>query len=215
MKIISVLNHKGGVGKSTISTNLAGYYANNGGKVLLGDFDIQQSSVNWLELRPSDVAEIQHWEFESGRLKTPPADTTHIIIDSPAGIDGLPLKKLVSLSDKILVPLKPSIFDIMSTQVFLSELVELINYEEKEIDLCVIGNMVEEGSKPTEQLKKFIKNIGLESPTFIRNSTVYVSLAAHGVTLFDSPKNQFRREKTSWQPLINWLEDKGNYAVQN
>lgn len=56
MKIISILNHKGGVGKSIIATNLAGYYANKGGNVLLGDFDIQQSSQNWLNFRPENAA---------------------------------------------------------------------------------------------------------------------------------------------------------------
>ena len=54
MRHIMVLNPKGGCGKSTIATNLAGYYANLGKKVALADFDPQRSSLDWVESRPAE-----------------------------------------------------------------------------------------------------------------------------------------------------------------
>lgn len=206
MKVISILNHKGGVGKSTIATQLAGYYANQGHKVLLGDFDIQQSAQNWLGIRPENAAPISTWEINNGMLSVPPEDTSHIIIDSPAGIRAGSLQKLVSMSDKIIAPLKPGIFDMMSSQVFLEEIIGMINEQEKHTDLCLIGNMVDTRTKSTEQLKKFVDSLGIECPVFIRQGQIYVHLAAHGLTIFDSKTNVFEKEVEQWQPLLDWLE---------
>lgn len=206
MKVVSILNHKGGVGKSTIATNLAGYFANHGHNVMIGDFDVQQSSKNWLEMRPDNCAPISTWEIENGQLLTPPDGTTHIIVDSPAGIKASSLKKLVSLSDKIIVPLKPGIFDMMSTQSFLEEIIEIINAQEKDIEICVIGSMVDNRTKASEQLQKFVVSLKLDSPTMIRQAQIYVHLAAHGLTLFDDKNGTFKKDISQWLPLIEWIE---------
>lgn len=206
MHVISVLNHKGGVGKSTIATNIAGYFANEGHNVLIGDFDTQQSSRNWLEMRPENTAPILTWEIKEGQLLSPPEGTSHIIIDSPAGLRASSLKKLVSLSDKIIVPLKPSIFDMMSAKSFLEEIIEMINEQEKPIDLCIIGNMIDARTKSSEQLAKFVAELELDSPTSIRQAQIYVNLAANGLTLFDAKNNVLDKEKEQWYPLLDWIK---------
>ena len=53
MKSILVANPKGGSGKSTLATNLAGYFARGGHQVMLGDTDRQQSTRDWLQIRPN------------------------------------------------------------------------------------------------------------------------------------------------------------------
>ena len=202
-RVISILNHKGGVGKSTISTNLAGYFANQGKKVLIGDFDVQQSSYNWLEHRPNGLPKIYAWQINNGAISTEEKDIDIVIIDSPAGIRAGSLQKLVSMSDKVIVPLKPGYFDILSTESFLEEIVEIMtkmNY--KEITL---------NTKAAEQLSKFISSTGLFSPTMIRQAQIYVHLAAHGLTIFDSKTNIFEREIAQWVPLINWAQDFSNF----
>lgn len=206
-KVISILNHKGGVGKSTISTNLAGYFANQGKKVLIGDFDVQQSSYNWLEHRPEALPKIYAWQINNGSISTDEKDIDIVIIDSPAGIRAGSLQKLVAMSDKVIVPLKPGYFDILSTEFFLEEIVEIINEQPKDTDLCIIGNMVDVNTKAAEQLSKFIKSTGLCNPTMIRQAQIYVNLAAHGLTIFDSKTNIFEREMEQWLPLINWAQD--------
>ena len=58
MRHIMVMNAKGGCGKSTLATNLASYYADAGYGVALADYDPQRSSLDWLDRRPDDRAEI-------------------------------------------------------------------------------------------------------------------------------------------------------------
>ena len=53
MPVVVIANPKGGVGKSTLSTNVAGFFASRGHAVMLGDADRQQSSQLWLRLRLS------------------------------------------------------------------------------------------------------------------------------------------------------------------
>ena len=59
MPVIVVANPKGGVGKSTLATNVAGCLARQGHAVMLGDVDRQQSSRQWLALRPAQLPPIQ------------------------------------------------------------------------------------------------------------------------------------------------------------
>ena len=58
MKNVLVANPKGGSGKTTIATNLAGYFAAQNYHVMLADLDRQQSSTYWLERRPKDFPTI-------------------------------------------------------------------------------------------------------------------------------------------------------------
>ena len=77
MPVIVVANPKGGVGKTTLSTNLAGYLASRGHAVMLGDVDRQQSAREWLKLRPPQAAPIQSWDIERGK----PAVITPLLTD--------------------------------------------------------------------------------------------------------------------------------------
>src|SRR5437773_27341 len=83
MPVIVVANPKGGVGKSTLSTNIAGYLAVEGHKVMLGDVDRQQSSRTWLGLRPASAAPIAAWEVAHDTIVRPPKGTTHVVLDTP------------------------------------------------------------------------------------------------------------------------------------
>lgn len=214
MKVISVLNHKGGVGKSTFATNICAYYANKGFNVLLGDFDVQQSSYNWNMLRPESVPAIEMMEFEeNGSPKKPTKNIDYVVIDSPAGVRTEALHRLVYMSDKIITPIKPSSFDILSTGTFLEEINEIIEsiYEEKQksIDLCLVGNMTEGRTLSSENLNQFIKRTGVYHPFSLRQSQVYVNLTAYGLSIFDSQNKMFDLDKKAWQPLFDWIDKSG------
>ena len=83
MPVIVVANPKGGVGKSTLSTNIAGCLAAAGHTVMLGDVDRQQSTRQWLLLRPAHLPAIRGWDVAEGELLRPPKGTSHVVIDTP------------------------------------------------------------------------------------------------------------------------------------
>ena len=125
MPVVLVANPKGGVGKSTIATNVAGYFASRGHAVMLGDVDRQQSSRLWLGLRPPQARPIATWEATGdSTVVRPPRGTTHAVLDTPAGLHGWRFKEVLALADRVIVPLQPSIFDIYATRDFLDRLKE-------------------------------------------------------------------------------------------
>ena len=77
MKSFLIANPKGGSGKSMLATNLAGLLAHQGHQVMLGDIDRQQSSRQWLKLRPSILPRIDSWRLEPDKPARPPAGLRH------------------------------------------------------------------------------------------------------------------------------------------
>ena len=96
MKTILVVNAKGGCGKTTISTNLASYFATNELNTVLVDFDPQQSALEWLKERNEDYYyEIQGISPFENRLRFS-ADVDRVVLDAPARVEGKQLADLVT-----------------------------------------------------------------------------------------------------------------------
>jgi len=118
MPVVVVANPKGGVGKSTLSTQIAGYFASQGHTVMLGDADRQQSSMLWLGLRPPAARPITGWDVGDDGVAKPPKGTTHVVLDTPAGLRGRRLKEVLKIATHVVVPLQPSVFDILPPSRF-------------------------------------------------------------------------------------------------
>jgi chromosome partitioning protein len=106
--IISFLNQKGGVGKSTLSLNVAAQLARRGGKVLLIDADPQQTAAQWASLReetPFTVASLPRAKMARDAMKLA-ADYGHTIIDGPARGQDI-AHSVVIASDIVIVPIEP------------------------------------------------------------------------------------------------------------
>jgi chromosome partitioning protein len=206
MPVVAVVNPKGGVGKTTLATNLAGYFASQGHRTMLGDFDRQQSARHWLGLRPQGVAPIETWEND-GSLQRPPRGVTHVVLDTPAQINGRRLADVVRVADRIVVPLQPSMFDVMATQRFLDELqAEFRNGKAFDQTVAVVGMRLDTRTKSAEQLGRFVSGLGLPVAGYLRDTQNYVHLAAHGLTVFDVPSQRVERDRETWQPLLRWVQ---------
>lgn len=204
MPVIVVANPKGGVGKSTLSTNIAGYFASKGHAVMLGDVDRQQSARTWLGLRPAGAATIQSWDVAHDDIVRPPKGTTHVVLDTPAGIHGKRLDEVMRIADKVLVPLQPSIFDIHATHAFVRDL--LAHRRGDKVQIAIVGMRTKEHTIATDQLRAFLDKLGVPLLGFLRDTQNYVHLAAHGLTLFDVGSSRFERDLEQWQPITQWLE---------
>ncbi len=204
MPVIVVANPKGGVGKSTLSTNIAGYLASRGHAVMLGDVDRQLSSRTWLALRPAGLPTISAWEVSRDEIVRPPKGTTHVVLDTPAGLHGKRLDEVMKLATKVVIPLQPSIFDIHATHDFIREL--LAHRRGDKVSLGIVGMRTREGTISTDQLRSFLGVLDVPVLTFLRDTQNYVHLAAHGLTLWDVGSNRFERDLEQWQPLVDWLD---------
>lgn len=204
MALIAVANPKGGVGKSTLATNIAGYYASSGPSVALGDIDGQQSARWWLEQRPQTARAIALWDASPDWLGRPPRDAHCAVLDTPAGLQGWRLKDVLRKADRIVVPLQASVFDIFATRQFLDELQELHADNPKRIG--IVGMRVDERTLAADKLREFVATLGLPVLGFLRDTQNYVHLAAHGLTLFDLAPTRVPRDLEQWQPLCRWLD---------
>ena len=204
MPVIVVANPKGGVGKTTLSTNVAGYFAARGHAVMLGDVDRQQSARTWLGLRPAGLPRIGTWDVAHDETVRPPRGTTHVVLDTPAGIHGKRLDEVMKLADKVIIPLQPSIFDIHATHQFVREL--LAHKRSDKVKLAIVGMRTREGTIATDQLRGFLESVKLPMLGFVRDTQNYVHLAAHGLTLWDVGSMRFERDLEQWKPILRWLD---------
>ncbi|KAB2896698.1 MAG: ParA family protein, partial [Burkholderiaceae bacterium] len=172
MPVVVVANPKGGVGKSTLATNIAGYYASQGHAVMLGDADRQQSSRLWLSLRPPAARPIGTWDINSDLIARPPKGTTHVVIDTPAGLHGWRLNDVLKMADKVVVPLQPSVFDIFATRGFLDQLAE--HRHGQGVQVGLVGMRVDPRTLAAEQLHQFVEGLGFPVLGALRPTQNYV-----------------------------------------
>ena len=202
MPVIVVANPKGGVGKSTLATNLAGYFTSQGHNVMLGDVDVQQSSRLWLALRPASSPPILSWEIGEGYIAKPPKGTTHMVLDTPAGFDGARFEEVMRIADKVIVPLQPSMFDILATQAFLRKLIALRG----KFEIGVLGMRVNVRTRAADQLAHYVASLDLPVLGYLRDTQNYVQLAAHGTTLWDVAPSRVEKDVEQWDRLLKWVQ---------
>ena len=203
MPVIVVANPKGGVGKSTLSTNIAGYFASQGHAVMLGDADRQQSTRLWLGLRPPAAKPIQSWDVQGGVAK-PPKGITHVVLDTPGGLHGGMLKDVMKVADKIIVPLQPSVFDIFATRAFLDQLAQSSKAER--VQVGVVGMRVDARTIAADKLQEFVTGLGLPVLGYLRDTQNYIHLAARGLTLWDVAPSRVEKDLEQWRSLCAFLD---------
>lgn len=204
MPVVVVANPKGGVGKTTVATNIAGYFAGQGHQVMLGDADRQQSSLLWLRLRPPEARPIASWDVDKEQVAKPPRGTTHVVLDTPAGMHGKWLDRTMRIADKVVVPLSPSIFDIYATRAFLDELAE--HRKAGRMQVGIVGTRVDPRTIAADKLQEFVEGLGLPVLGFLRPTQNYVHLAARGLTLSDLSSAKVERDLEQWRGIYRWLD---------
>ena len=212
MKGFLVANPKGGSGKSTLATNLAGYFASRGHDVMLGDIDRQQSAREWLATRPFALPTIETWEIGPDHIARPPKGTSHVVLDTPAGLHGKQLDKVLKLSTRVIVPVQPSLFDMRATRHFLEALLDEKAVRKGRADVAVIGMRVDGRTRAAAELERFFASFELPVLAYLRDTQVYVQAAAAGLTLFDLPRSRAERDLEQWQAIIDWVEKPGASA---
>lgn len=210
---ILILNAKGGCGKTTIATSLAGYYASQGCLTVLLDHDPQGSSMKWLSLRDNEQPAIHGIAAYQRRrdvtrayqLRLPPK-TERAILDVPAGISGLQLADYVQQADVILVPVLPSPIDIHAAAHFIQDLLLVGKLRMSRARLGVVANRVRENTLIYKDLERFLGTLKLPLVATLRDSQNHIRAAEQGLGIHELEKGRTGRDRERWEPLIEWLE---------
>ncbi len=204
MSVTVIANPKGGVGKSTLSTNVAGYFAAKGFSTMLGDVDKQQSAKLWLGLRPAAARRIATWEVDAKHIAKPPKGVSQVVLDTPAGMSGERLAAVLKVANKVIVPLQPSVFDIFATRAFLDDLLQSKHMGSFQIG--VVGMRVDGRTIATDKLQEFVATLRLPVLGMLRDTQNYVHLAARGLTVFDVATSRVEKDLEQWAPICHWLD---------
>ena len=210
MHVVAVINRKGGSGKSTLATHLAGYCARSGWRVMLGDVDRQQSSMAWLRRRAGQPmaqgADVVGWALDARSVLRAPTGITHVVLDTPGGLRGADLARLVMLADAILVPVCGSVFVRDSAAACHAELMTLPRVASGRCKVAAVGMRVDARTKASEQLAAWAQPLGLHYLGPIRETQGYVRSIEGGLTLFDQQADKVQPDLAQWQPIIDWLQ---------
>ncbi len=210
---ILVVNSKGGCGKTTIATNLAGYIASIQRSPVLVDYDPQGSSIQWLKVRPDELAQIHGIAgfqrstatvTRSWLMRFPP-ETDYVVIDAPAGIFGGALLELVRDINTIIIPVLPSAIDIHACSHFIEELLLVAKVRRHGVRVAVVANRVKANTVIFQSLKRFLNSLDIDFVTTLRDSQNYVRAAETGIAIHENIDRQHDKDRRQWRPLLQWL----------
>ncbi len=212
MNTTLVINSKGGVGKTTITTNLASYFAVNDVKAAIMDYDPQESSLHWIRQRSPEAPHI-HAASGGARpgaglrshARYVPADTQQLILDAPAGPSKLLLQEMLERTDCIVIPVAPSSIDIQATANFIKDLLLVGGVRHRDIRVAVVANRVRSSTSVYEPLERFVASLKLSFLTRILDSEVYIEAAETALGIFEMDAARSSVQRGEFMPLIRWV----------
>lgn len=213
MRRIIVLNAKGGCGKTTVATNLASGYANRGFKVALLDYDPQQSSMQWLKVRPASAPQIQGVAIQDAsrvplagawQLRVP-RDTQRVVVDTPAGLRAVDLVGRLGPTDSLVIPVQPSAIDMRAVADFIRDLLLIVKLRPADQRLAIVGNRTRRGAA-LDSLRAFLNHLKIPVLEHLREAAAYAAAADQGIGVGELPPLQSRMHRAGWQNILNWLE---------
>jgi chromosome partitioning protein len=206
MPVVAVVNRKGGSGKSTFASHLAAWCAHEGLAVMLGDVDRQQSSRSWLRRRDPSLPVIAPWVIDQKNVLRVPSGITHVVLDTPGGLHGFELQRIVMFADAIVMPVCPSVFDRESAAACIAELAMQPRIAKGQCRIATVGMRVDLRSKSPEILRAWAQENHVDMVGMLRETNNYLRCAERGLTLFDVPREHApTTDLTQWSPILQWL----------
>jgi chromosome partitioning protein len=205
MPVIAVVNRKGGSGKSTFAAHVAAWCARQGHAVMLGDVDRQQSSRTWLRRRPVELPAIAPWAMDQNTLRVP-TGISHVVLDTPGGLQGFELARVVMFADAIVMPVCASMFDRESAAACHAELSTLPRVASGRCRVGVVGMRIDGRTNGAQAMRNWADAIGAPFLGVLRETQVYMRALERGLTIFDVRATQVAADLAQWQPILDWLE---------
>jgi chromosome partitioning protein len=205
MPVIAIINRKGGSGKSTVAAHLAAWCARQGSAVMLGDVDRQQSTLAWLKRRHADQPAIAPWILDQNRLRVP-SGITHVVLDTPGGLHGFELARVVMFADAIIMPVCNSMFDRESAAACHAELMTMPRVASGRCRLAVVGMRIDTRTGAAKTMAEWSAKLGVPFLGVLRETQLYVRSLERGLTIFDLSPKLVRADLAQWAPILSWLK---------
>ncbi|NJN35162.1 MAG: AAA family ATPase [Saprospiraceae bacterium] len=201
--VIAVTNLKGGVGKTTIATNLAVCFAHRGKKVCIVDTDLsQKSSMDWSGSRDETMAKVAVFGITEKQLnkevESLRKDFDIVIIDGTPQLAELASRTILA-SDIVLIPLSPSIYDFRAFESFLEKYEQVRSVKESigKIEAFVVVNRVNESANVSREIQDALQEYSLKTlQTRIASRVAYVDSATQGLGVFEYKDKKAKEEIT-------------------
>ena len=207
MRRILVVDRKGGVGKTTLVTNLAAAYAQGGKRTALIDADPQGSSLRWCARRPEGVPGVLGIDgTRRNALAQVPEDTERLLIDTPAGATAAQLEPWLDAAAVALLPVLPSPIDLDASAAFLDELAQQPRIKRGKLAVGLVGNRLKPWTNASQQALEALRGFAFPLAGELRDSQAYALLAGLGKSLFDFNSEQVRSHQQDWVPMLRWIK---------
>lgn len=190
MKVIAVLNQKGGAGKTTIATHLARAIQLDGNDVLLVDSDPQGSARDWAAVRedqPVTVVGIDRPTIERDLKNLAKKDV--VVIDGAPQAADLAVSA-IKAADFVLIPVQPSPYDIWATADLVELVKQRIEITDGRLRAAFVVSRAIKGTKIGAEISAALEGYGLPVlDTRVIQRVVYPGTAAAGSTVLDAEPN--------------------------
>ncbi len=137
-------------------------------------------------------------------MKVPPG-VTHVVLDTPGGMHGFELAKVVMSADAVIMPVCHSMFDRESAAACYAELQTLPRVASGRCKLGVVGMRLDARTKAAEAMREWAKTLDVPFLGVLREAQQYVKSLDSGLTMFDLPGNAHAADLLQWDPILEWL----------
>lgn len=198
---IAITSLKGGVGKTTICTNLAVGFAQKGMKVCIVDTDAEQeSSISWSDQRPQNLNYVNVVRVGEKNLirqvKELEKNFDIVLLDGSPQLREL-ASATIAASDIVIIPISPSAYDFWALENFLVRLEQVRQLKEDKLEAYILLNKYSESYNISKELNESLKNEFSELPrlkTTIGERVAYKETITHGIGVSEYKDKKAKEE---------------------
>ena len=182
--IISFVNQKGGVGKTTSAINVAASLKRRNFKVVFIDADPQGSASHWQAVESNNAFEILHLPepISKGDIEGLSQKCDYLVIDAPPAIGDI-TKSILAVTDLSIVPLSPSSLDVWSCKGTL-EMIDNAQVENPDLDVKLLINRKIPGTRVGREARDALSIFDMDlMDTELCQRVAYIDAMTSGVSV--------------------------------